>query len=222
MGRLTPTESARGLPDPDDKAGDSPDSPADGTLLARAADGDLDAFNLFVERYQQAVVNLCTSILRDASLAEDVAQDTFIRAWKNLTGFKGASAKSWILRIATNRCLDLLRQRSRQATDSLDAQIVELEPRWTSQARADAPETVAERGELAARLDTALAVLPADQRIALLMADVLGYDYVEVAELTGSALGTVKSRISRARARLRTVLLADAQAREHFERYIRR
>jgi RNA polymerase sigma-70 factor, ECF subfamily len=221
MGRLTPIEPARGHPEPDDEAGDGLDSPVDGTLLARAADGDLDAFNFFVERYQQTVVILCTSILRDASLAEDVAQDTFIRAWKNLAGFKGESAKSWILRIATNRCLDLLRQRSRQATDSLDAQIVELEPLWSTQARVDAPESVAERGELADRLDSALAALPDDQRIALLMADVLGYDYVEVADLTGSALGTVKSRISRARARLRTALLADPEAREHFERYVR-
>jgi RNA polymerase sigma-70 factor (ECF subfamily) len=167
------------------------------------------------------VVSLSTSILRDASLAEDVAQDTFIRAWKNLHGFKGESAKSWLLRIATNRCLDLIRQRTRQPTDSLDAQAVELEPLWSTQTHDDAPEAAAEQSELASRLDTALSELPADQRIVLLMADVLGYDYLDVAELTGSALGTVKSRISRARARLRAVLLADDGAREHFERYVR-
>ena len=79
----------------------------------------------------------------------------------------------------------------------------------------------AEQRELATKLESALAELPADQRIALLMADVLGYDYLDVAELTGSALGTVKSRISRARARLRAMLLADDGAREHFERYVR-
>lgn len=199
----------------------STDAVADGVLLAHANDGDLDAFNIFVERYQHAVIALCTGILRDASLAEDVAQDTFIRAWKSLPGFKGDSARSWLLRIATNRCFDLLRQRNRQATDSLDAQVVELEPIWSTQTGEDSPEAQAERGELGLRLEAALADLPADQRIALLMADVLGYDYLEIAEITGSAMGTVKSRISRARSRLRAALLADDESREHFERYAR-
>lgn len=199
----------------------STDAVADGILLARANAGDLDAFNIFVERYQHVVIALCTGILRDASLAEDVAQDTFIRAWRNLPGFKGDSARSWLLRIATNRCFDLLRQRNRQATESLDAQPVEHEPTWSTQTREDSPEMQAERGELRMRLDAALEELPADQRIALLMADVLGYDYLEIAEITGSAMGTVKSRISRARSRLRAVLLADDESREHFERYAR-
>lgn len=193
----------------------------DGVLLARANEGDLEAFNVFVERYQHAVVTLSTGILRDASLAEDVAQDTFIRAWKSLPGFKGDSARSWLLRIATNRCFDMLRQRNRQATDSLDAQVVEFEPHWSTQTHEDAPDAQVERAELGDRLEQALAELPADQRIALLMADVLGYDYLEIAELTGSAMGTVKSRISRARSRLRDALLADDRSREHFERYAR-
>src|SRR5687768_9483708 len=176
MERLKPIEPSRGEPPPEDQSRDRSGSPADGDLLARALDGDLDAFNTFVERYQQTVVNLCTSILRDASLAEDVAQDTFIRAWKNLPGFKGESAKSWLLRIATNRCLDLIRQRTRHATASLHAQVVESEPLWSTQTRDEGPEASAELGELSNRLDMALAELPADQRIALLMADVLGYD----------------------------------------------
>jgi RNA polymerase sigma-70 factor (ECF subfamily) len=222
MPSVTRNESAR---DDDQSDGDRIDvgseTPPDGELLARAAEGDLDAFNLFVERHQRAVVALCTGILRDANLAEDVTQDAFIRAWKNLPSFKGDSAKAWLLRIATNRCLDLLRQRNRQATDSLDAQIVELEPRWTTQSPSESPESEAERVEMGDRLNAALAELPDDQRIALVMADVLGYDYVEIAELTGSAMGTVKSRISRARARLRAALLADTESREHFERYVR-
>jgi RNA polymerase sigma-70 factor (ECF subfamily) len=86
---------------------------------------------------------------------------------------------------------------------------------------ADSPEINAEHLELNDRLSTALSDLPEDQRVALLMADVLGYDYVEIAELTNTAIGTVKSRISRARGRLRLTLLADANSREHFDRFTR-
>lgn len=222
MPSVTRTESAQ----EDDQPGselieDQRETPSDGELLTRAAEGDLEAFNQFVKRHQRAVVGLCAGILRDARLAEDVTQDAFIRAWKNLPSFKGDAAKAWLLRIATNRCLDLLRQRNRQATDSLDAQIVELEPRWTTQTPSESPESEAERVELGDRLDAALAELPDDQRVALVMADVLGYEYLDIAELTGSAMGTVKSRISRARARLRSALLADSASREHFERYVR-
>jgi len=221
MPKLRRIESRQDGQPGNDGTGSPSEPPTDGELLARAVDGDLDAFNEFVERHQRAVIALCTGILRDASLAEDVAQDAFIRAWKNLPSFQGESARSWLLRIATNRCLDLLRQRNRQATDSLDAQIVESEPRWTTQMPSESPEAEAERVELNDRLEAALADLPDDQRIALVMADVLGYDYLDVAELTGAAMGTVKSRISRARARLRSALLADTASREHFERYVR-
>jgi RNA polymerase sigma-70 factor (ECF subfamily) len=206
---------------PDGEAPNQAAPVGDDVLIGRATEGDLEAFNLVVERYQHAVISLCTGILRDASLAEDVAQDTFVRAWKSLPGFKGDSARSWLLRIATNRCFDLLRQRQRHATDSLDAQVIEFEPIWSTQTQNVSPEDQAEQLELGDRLELALSALPADQRVALLMADVLGYDYLEIAELTGSALGTVKSRISRARSRLRAALLADEQSREHFERYVR-
>ena len=222
MPGLMSSHAANDDPRSDDRSGERPaGADSDGILLSRAADGDLDSFNVFIERYQRAVVSLCTGILRDPSLAEDVTQDTFIRAWRNLGSFKGESGKAWILRIATNRCLDLLRQRTRQATDSLDAQLYEPETLWSTQTHSESPDSVAERVELSARIEAALAELPDDQRIALLMADVLGYDYLEVAELTGAAMGTVKSRISRARARLRSILLADETSREHFERYLR-
>ncbi|CAN5330198.1 hypothetical protein BH09CHL1_BH09CHL1_23480 [soil metagenome] len=193
----------------------------DGLLVARAAAGDLKAFNDIVERYQRQVFAVCMNLLRDRMAAEDVAQDTFIRAWSAISTFHGDSAKSWLLRIASNRCLDVLRQRQRQLTSSLDAQVVEFEPRWSSMVGADSPETTAEQLELNDRLSDALSDLPEDQRVALLMADVLGYDYVEIADLTNTAIGTVKSRISRARGRLRLTLLSDANSREHFDRFAR-
>lgn len=194
---------------------------SDGLLLARASSGDLEAFNAIVERYQRQVFAVCMNLLRDRMLAEDVTQDTFIRAWSALSTFQGDSAKSWLLRIASNRCLDLLRQRQRQLTSSLDAQTVEFEPRWSSMVGTESPESTAEQLELNGRLGEALQDLPEDQRVALLMADVLGYDYVEIAEMTDTAIGTVKSRISRARGRLRQTLLSDHKSREHFDRFAR-
>jgi RNA polymerase sigma-70 factor (ECF subfamily) len=194
---------------------------SDGLLLARAASGDLQAFNKVVERYQRQVFAVCMNLLRDRMLAEDVTQDTFIRAWSAIATFQGDSAKSWLLRIASNRCLDLLRQRQRHITSSLDAQTVEYEPRWSSMVGTESPEVNAEHLELSGRLGAALSELPEEQRVALLMADVLGYDYAEIAEMTETAVGTVKSRISRARSRLRLTLLSDDKSREHFDRFAR-
>ncbi len=194
---------------------------ADSRLIADAAGGDLAAFNQLVLRYQRQVFAICMNLLRDRMAAEDVAQETFIRAWSALDSFRGDSARSWLLRIASNRCLDLLRQRQRQLTSSLDAQVTEFEPRWSTLVGDSSPEENAEQLELNDRLVAALGELPDEQRVALLMADVLGYDYVEIAELTETAIGTVKSRISRARGRLRLTLLSDDTSREHFDRFAR-
>ena len=193
-------------------------APSDGELIALAAIGDLDAFNVIVERYERAVYAASWRILRDPMLAEDAAQDTFVRAWNAVESFHGDNAKPWLLRIATNRCLDLIRQRTRQATGSLDEQLTEHEPRWST---LSPQEREAERIELSNRLEAAMARLPDDQRVAIVLADAMGYDYSEVAEMTGSAIGTVKSRISRGRSRLRGILLNDPSAREHFAHLIR-
>lgn len=195
--------------------------PADNRLIADAAAGDLAAFNQLVIRYQRQVFAICMNLLRDRMAAEDVAQETFLRAWSALDSFRGDSARSWLLRIASNRCLDLLRQRQRQLTSSLDAQVTEFEPRWSTLVGDSSPEENAEQLELNDRLVAALGELPDEQRVSLLMADVLGYDYVEIAELTDTAIGTVKSRISRARGRLRLTLLSDDTSREHFDRFAR-
>ena len=193
----------------------------DGALLARAAAGDLDAFNVIVERYQRAVYHASWGILRDQMHAEDVTQDTFIRAWNAIESFQGDNARPWLLRIATNRSLDLIRQRTRQATGSLDEQVAEQEPRWSTLSPPEVPEREAEKHELSDRLEKAIAVLPEDQRVAIVLADVMGYDYSEIAELTEAAIGTIKSRISRGRTRLRSILLNDDLAREHLSLLIR-
>lgn len=199
-----------------------PEPPDDETLIRAAQGGDLTAFNTLVTRHQRAVFSVCLRLLRDVQLAEDATQDTFIRAWQAIESFRGGLARPWLLRIATNRAYDLLRARNRRPADSLDAELYEVEPDWTSQAPpAEHPELFATRAELSSALETALARLPEDQRLAIILADVQGYGYEEIASITGVAVGTVKSRISRGRARLRAILSEDEASRELFARFVR-
>ena len=200
----------------------APAADADERLVRAAQRGELASFNALVARHERDVFNVCLRILRDPAGAEDAAQDTFIKAWAAIDSFHGGPVRPWLLRIATNRCYDILRARGRRPATSLDAEPFEVEPAWSSQAAADPdPETAALRGELGVYLERALATLPEDQRIAILLADVQGCAYDEVAAITGVAAGTVKSRISRGRARLRQALRDDPACGELFEQYSR-
>jgi RNA polymerase sigma-70 factor (ECF subfamily) len=194
----------------------------DERLIQNAQQGDLPSFNTLVTRHQRSVYNVCLRMLRDSALAEDAAQDTFIKAWTSIGTFRGGLVRPWLLRIATNRCYDILRSQGRRPASSLDAELVESEPQWTSQtAIAEHPEGHATRRELSAFLERALGELPDDQRLAIILSDVQGHSYDEIAQITEVAVGTVKSRIFRARARLRELVLSETNAREHLERYQR-
>jgi RNA polymerase sigma-70 factor (ECF subfamily) len=194
----------------------------DERLVRAAQAGDLPSFNALVTRHERAVFAVCYRVLRDVEAAEDATQDTFVKAWSSLSSFRGGLVRPWLLRIATNRCLDLLRARGRRPADSLDAQTVEVEPRWTSQtASGEHPEAFAARSELSGALERALDRLPEDQRVVTILADIHGHSYEEIAQITGVAVGTVKSRISRSRSRLREILTADPASRELFERFAR-
>jgi RNA polymerase sigma-70 factor (ECF subfamily) len=161
-------------------------------------------------------------MLREVTAAEDATQDTFVKAWSSLSSFRGGLFRPWLLRIATNRCYDILRARGRRPADSLDAEPVEVEPRWsTLTASTEHPEAFAARAELSAFLERAIGELPDDQRAVIILSDIHGHSYDEIAEITGVAVGTVKSRISRSRSRLREMLKADPAARELFERFHR-
>lgn len=196
-----------------------PEARIDERLIRNAQTGDLPSFNTLVTRHERAVYSVCLRVLRDGSLAEDATQDTFIKAWTAVTTFRGGLVRPWLLRIATNRCYDLLRASGRRPADSLDAELFEAEPQWTSQASiAEHPEHHATRQELSTMLEHALGELPDEQRLAIILSDVQGHTYDEIASITGVAIGTVKSRISRARSRLREILLTDPNAREQFGR----
>jgi RNA polymerase sigma factor (sigma-70 family) len=174
-------------------------------LISRSKDGDVDAFNLLVEQYQRLVYNLALRMLGNTEAAEDASQDTFLSAYKAIGKFRGGSFKSWVLRIAANSCHDKQRVSRRYRIVSLDTL---LETDDLPQANnTESPEDYALRRELGRFLNEGLSHLPEDQRLVVILSDVQGLSYEEVAQVTGASLGTVKSRLNRGRTRLRDFLL---------------
>ncbi len=184
------------------------DEPA---LIRDAQDGDLNAFNRLVLEYQTTVYNLAYRIMGEGDSANDATQEAFIAAYKNLRYYRGGSFKAWLLRIVTNACYDELRRRKRRPAASLDAlTVVEKGPDAESEAALishdESPEEHVQRRELAREIQACIDRLPEDMRAVVVMSDLMGMDYAEIAVSTGAALGTVKSRLSRARARMRDCL----------------
>ncbi|HRN66883.1 MAG TPA: sigma-70 family RNA polymerase sigma factor [Promineifilum sp.] len=176
------------------------------TLIHQAQEGDIVAFNRLVVQHQELVFNVAYRIMGDPAVAEDVAQETFITAYQSLKSFRGGSFKSWLIRVATNRCYDELRRRKRRPQTSLDEIMDENESFAFLRSPNEGPEAHRQRVELALVIEHCLKGLPDDQRIVTVLGDVEGYDYQEIANITRVSLGTVKSRLSRARAKLRDCL----------------
>jgi RNA polymerase sigma-70 factor (ECF subfamily) len=179
--------------------------PDESELVERSKGRDLSAFNQIVERYQSHVFNLSARILGDRATAEDVAQETFISAFRATDGFRGGSLRGWLLRIASNRSYDSIRSTKRRSENSLDESLEN--PSFQPASKDPSPEQMALRGELRDEIQAAVLSLPPDQRAVVVMIDVQGLSYDEASEATGASLGTVKSRLSRARAAVRGYLL---------------
>jgi len=175
-------------------------------LVSRSKSGDVEAFNLLIEQYQRLVYNLALRMLGNSEAAEDASQDTFLSAYKAIGKFRGGSLKSWVLRIAVNSCHDKLRVARRYRVVSLDTLLLETGDLPQAD-NTESPEDYALRRELGRFLNEGLAHLPEDQRLVIILSDVQGLSYEEVAQVTGSSLGTVKSRLNRGRTRLRDFLL---------------
>ena len=170
-------------------------------LLERARAGDLDAFNDLVTLYQDQLFALVVRMVPDRDQASDCVQEAFFSAYRNLRGFRGGSVKSWLHRIAINAAMDIQRARTRRPSQPYP----ELEDEsWQPPAGEEAdPVTTALTTERHRALNEALATITDDQRAAIVLFDVEGYDYQEIADMTGVSLGTVKSRIHRGRLALR-------------------
>jgi RNA polymerase sigma-70 factor (ECF subfamily) len=178
-------------------------------LVSSAQQGDLDSFNQIVLLYQDMIFSLARRILGDADLAEDVAQNTFLAAFRSLPGFRNGSFRSWLYRIAVNACYDEFRWEKRHPRQSLefeeDAEEIPL-PRYDFPGSTMMPENEVERHELEQAIQEALDQLDDDQRTVVNLVDLQDFDYQEAAQILGVPLGTVKSRLARARLRLRSLL----------------
>src|SRR3954453_8957979 len=185
---------------------DDPVQRRDLILLERARDGDLGAFNDLVVLYQDQLFALVVRMVPDRDQASDAVQEAFFSAFRNLTSFRGGSVKSWLNRICVNAAMDTQRARKRRPGQPYPDRGEEAgQP--PAGVEAD-PEHTALDLERTRALADALRLITLDQRAAIVLYDVEGYDYGEIAEMTGVSLGTVKSRIHRGRLALR-VLLED-------------
>jgi RNA polymerase sigma-70 factor (ECF subfamily) len=176
-------------------------------LIKDAQRGEINAYNTLVLHHQEQAFNVAYRIMGDPDSAADATQEAFIAAYKAIHSFRGGSFRAWLLRIVTNACYDELRRRKRRPQASLEALHVEDESAGSSlTAHTESPEGYTQRRELQAAIMTCLQGLPEDQRAIAILSDIEGMTYEEIAETVGVALGTVKSRLSRSRARLRDCL----------------
>lgn len=183
---------------------------AEAAWLQAAKKGDLAAFNRLVLMYQEQVYNVAYRLLGDPDEAADATQETFLKAYERLHQHRGGAFRAWLLRIATNTCYDILRKRQRESTkslsDVLSAQDAAEDHALFWQSPGDSPEDLALRREVHRAVQEGLLHLPPEYRVAVVLSDIEGLSYEEIAHVLGIPLGTVKSRLSRGRAMLRDYL----------------
>jgi len=179
------------------------------TLVLSASKGDLNAFNQLVLTYQNIVYNHAFSLLGDQDTAEDVAQDSFLKAFQGLSSFRGGSFRSWLLRIVTNSTYDILRRSRRRPIQPLypedkDGKELDSAP-WLADPKTSTQETV-EQNELSEDVRVMMDKLPESYRNVLTLVDLYQFDYLEAAETLRIPIGTVKSRLARARFQMKKML----------------
>lgn len=183
-------------------------------LIRRAQAGDLEAFNQLVLAYQNLLFNTALRILGEEAAAADATQEAFLSAFRAISSFRGGSLRVWLLRTVTNACYDELRRRKRHPSTPLEPLTDEEEemetPRWLADPAA-LPEEQVERAELEHVIAHCLEKLPPEFRTVVVLVDIQGLDYAEAARVMSLPVGTVKSRLARARTRLRRCLQALAE-----------
>jgi RNA polymerase sigma-70 factor (ECF subfamily) len=171
--------------------------------------GDLDSFNQIVLEYQGLVYNQAYRIIGEPDSASDATQETFISAYKKLHTYRGGSFKSWLLRIVSNACYDELRRRKRQPVTSLYPENQDGEeldsPSWL-ESNDEKPEEVLVRLELSEAIQVCLDRLEIEFRTIVVLVDIQGLDYASAAKIVDRPLGTIKSRLARARQNLKNCL----------------
>ena len=190
--------------------------PADGVLIERSRNGELDAFEQIVRRYENKVYNIAYRFLGNHSDAADLAQEVFLRIYKALPGFRGdSSLTTWIYRITSNVCRDEIRRQQRAHVVSIDTGPGENNAYSVNhlENRGPTPEEVVEQDEFNSLVQKCLSELSEEHRLILIAREMQELSYEEIAEVMQCSLGTVKSRLSRARHAFKEKYLAR---REHF------
>jgi len=179
------------------------------SLIAAAKQGDLDSFNRLVLAYQDLIFGHAYRMLGDVAAAEDATQDTFIAAFRNIRQYRGGSFRGWLFRIITNACYDELRRKKRHSTTPLEPPALEEENSddmpWMEDP-GERPEEALQRKELSRAIQHCLENLPPEFRTVVILVDIQGLDYQEASYSIDKPIGTVKSRLARARLHLRNCL----------------
>lgn len=193
------------------------------TLIHRAQQGDLSAYETLIQSYETLIYNLCLRMLKDQQEAYDAAQEVCLKIWRQLGTYKGKSKlTTWIYRLTTNQCLDILRKNKKKQEVSLyiDEEDTEEKLAPTQSVWEDVSEHMM-HSERQRVLWEAIDSLKEEYRIALLLRDIEGRSYEEIASILELSLGTVKSRISRARLKLKKILEQDREPYRSFFRHIK-
>lgn len=191
-------------------------------LLHRAQKGDLTAFEQLISGYQKKVFNIALKMLGNHEDASEAAQEALIKVFRSISGFKEESSIStWIYRIATNTCLDELRKRKNNRVVYLDEEIKLDDNEVTRQIEDDrpTPDILAEQKEIRGIVQKAVSMLSEDYRTVIVLRDIQGFSYQEIASITRCPEGTVKSRINRARQELKRIL--ERKKELPFEDYVK-
>ena len=179
-------------------------------LIAKAQAGDPNAFNELFGKYQQFIYSVCLQYLKNPEDAWDCLQDCMLRIYRSFGSFKGnSSVSTWIYRVARNICLDELRKRKRSKETSIEPLIEQ--GRMPAEEHAIGPEGRLVHKERARALSALIDQLPEDSREFIVLRDLRNFSYEEIAEITNTNIGTVKSRISRTRERLRKMILKNRE-----------
>jgi RNA polymerase sigma-70 factor (ECF subfamily) len=199
--------------------GNDTSSPLDEQIIvSRTLAGDLNAFNELVVKYQNLAYSIAYRMLQSREAAADAVQESLLKAYRGLPSFRNGSFKSWLIRIVINTCYDAIRISQRLRFEEIDdgsGYAIEEFGRERALLQIsdphESPDAFAERGELRDRIELGLRALPPEQRVVLILSDIHGYSYEDITQVTGVPMGTVKSRISRARLKLRDFLLQEPE-----------
>jgi len=189
--------------------------PAYQEWIAAARNGDLDAFNRLVLAFQDMAYAQAYRILGDAQAAEDITQEAMLAAYQKIKQYRGGSWRAWLLRIVTNGCYDYLRYHKRRPATALEPLSDQMENAGESAAwmrdSAETPEESVLRSELQKAIQHCLEDLPVDFRTVVVLVDIQGFDYREAAEVISRPVGTVRSRLARARSKMQACLQGFAE-----------